>query len=129
MERLDKGADIVLVASEPLTFEREHWVTLPTNSILTIHKQTVTMHPIVDKYHNASPLYTRSLGYAVFKGLVSTGPGAAIASAAAAVAAGEPHPNGAAPQAAAVNGVNGGHAQLELEEAQQRIAELDVSVM
>ena len=31
MERLDKGQDIVLVASEPLTFERSDWVTVPTN--------------------------------------------------------------------------------------------------
>src|ERR1700710_580477 len=38
MDRRDKGADIVLVASEPLTFDRESWVTVPTNSTLTIHK-------------------------------------------------------------------------------------------
>jgi glutamine amidotransferase len=31
MERQDKGQDIVLVASEPLTFERADWVTVPTN--------------------------------------------------------------------------------------------------
>lgn len=34
MERRDKGQDIVLVASEPLTFERADWVTVPTNCIL-----------------------------------------------------------------------------------------------
>jgi hypothetical protein len=31
MERRDKGQDIVLVASEPLTFERADWVTVPSN--------------------------------------------------------------------------------------------------
>jgi len=36
MERQDKGQDIVLVASEPLTFERADWVTVPTNCILPI---------------------------------------------------------------------------------------------
>ncbi|KAI9716629.1 MAG: hypothetical protein M1828_007607 [Chrysothrix sp. TS-e1954] len=60
MERRDKGADIVLVASEPLTFERDNWVTVPTNSTLTIHKQTVMIHPIIDEYYNHSPSFTRS---------------------------------------------------------------------
>ncbi|KAI9676630.1 MAG: hypothetical protein M1829_002947 [Trizodia sp. TS-e1964] len=69
MERRDKGSDIVLVASEPLTFERDNWVTVPTNSVLTIHKQTVLIHPILDKYYNHNPSYSRSSGFAVSKGL------------------------------------------------------------
>ncbi|KAI9894346.1 MAG: hypothetical protein M1814_003102 [Vezdaea aestivalis] len=73
MERRDKGADIVLVASEPLTFERDNWVTVPTNSILTIHKQMVMIHPIHDEFYNTSPSYSRSKGFAELKGLVSTG--------------------------------------------------------
>lgn len=60
MDRQDKGADIVLVASEPLTFDRESWVTVPTNSILTIHKQTVMVHPIIDEYYNRNPWHSRS---------------------------------------------------------------------
>lgn len=127
MERRDKGADIVLVASEPLTFERgkffrpqvssilstlyfcpiyrvvqqkdrshpclfilfryprlspspcpfqtnnasDNWVTVPTNSTLTIHKQTVMIHPIIDQYYNHSPSYVRSSGFVVSQGLVS----------------------------------------------------------
>ena len=64
MERRDKGQDIVLVASEPLTFERADWVTVPSNciipplsckldflltviAILTINGQTVLLHPII----------------------------------------------------------------------------------
>jgi len=95
MERRDKGADIVLVASEPLTFERgrffhillyhdklltsatDNWVTVPTNSTLTIHKQTVMIHPIIDGYYHPNPSYSRSSGFAVSKGLVSNAPGAA----------------------------------------------------
>ncbi|KAL8942986.1 MAG: hypothetical protein Q9216_001342 [Gyalolechia sp. 2 TL-2023] len=69
MERRDKGADIVLVASEPLTFERDDWVIVPTNSTLTIHKQAVMVHPIVDENYNPNPSYTRSTGLAVSKGL------------------------------------------------------------
>ncbi|KAF2088001.1 N-terminal nucleophile aminohydrolase [Saccharata proteae CBS 121410] len=68
MERRDKGADIVLVASEPLTFERDNWVTVPTNSTLTIHKQTVMIHPIVDEFYNPNPAHKRSSQFAVTKG-------------------------------------------------------------
>ncbi|KAM3548121.1 hypothetical protein MY1884_009039 [Beauveria asiatica] len=71
MERQDKGADIVLVASEPLTFERENWVNLPTNSILTIHRQTVMVHPILDKYYERDPFHVRSSAFVHTKGLVS----------------------------------------------------------
>ncbi|MCJ1401017.1 hypothetical protein MMC11_004229 [Xylographa trunciseda] len=95
MERRDRGADIVLVASEPLTFERgpkkqagrqisltgtraaraDNWVTVPTNSTLTIHKQTVMIHPIIDEYYNHSPSYTRRSEFAKSRGLVSNAPG------------------------------------------------------
>ena len=89
MERRDKGADIVLVASEPLTFERgkfphtpfiytnvfiDNWVTVPTNSVLTIHKQTVMIHPIIDEFYSENPSYSRSSAFAHDKGLVSKTP-------------------------------------------------------
>jgi len=72
MERRDKGADIVLVASEPLTFERDNWVTVPTNSTLTIHKQTVMIHPIIDEFYNENPSHTRSSQFAQTKGQTIT---------------------------------------------------------
>jgi len=50
---------------------------VPTNSTLTIHKQTVMIHPIVDEYYQPNPSYSRSSGFAVSKGLVSNAPGAA----------------------------------------------------
>ncbi|KAF2838063.1 N-terminal nucleophile aminohydrolase [Patellaria atrata CBS 101060] len=68
MERRDKGADIVLVASEPLTFERDNWVTVPTNSTLTIHRQTVMIHPIVDEFYSCDPSHVRASGFAQTKG-------------------------------------------------------------
>ncbi|KAI9711750.1 MAG: hypothetical protein M1820_001895 [Bogoriella megaspora] len=71
MERRDKGADIVLVASEPLTFERDNWVTVPTNSILTIHRQTVMIHPILDEFYNHNPSHSRSSKFAEEKGQMS----------------------------------------------------------
>ncbi|KAI0023580.1 N-terminal nucleophile aminohydrolase [Xylariomycetidae sp. FL0641] len=71
MERRDKGADIVLVASEPLTFERENWVNVPTNSILTIHGQTVMVNPIMDGYSDRDPYHKRSSAFAQTKGLTT----------------------------------------------------------
>ena len=71
MDRRDKGADIVLVASEPLTFERESWVTVPTNSTLTIHKQTVMVHPIIDENYSYNPYHCRSSKFVQDKGLVT----------------------------------------------------------
>ena len=76
MERRDKGADIVLVASEPLTFERDNWVTVPTNSVLTIHNQTVLIHPIVDEFYNITQSIPRSIRFAAGKGQ-TTGDGIA----------------------------------------------------
>jgi glutamine amidotransferase len=74
MERRDKGADIVLVASEPLTFERDNWVTVPTNSTLTICGQTVMIHPIIDEFYSTNPAHQRSSNFARTKGQTITGP-------------------------------------------------------
>ncbi|KAI0405214.1 nucleophile aminohydrolase [Xylaria palmicola] len=71
MERRDKGADIVLVASEPLTFERENWVNVPTNSLLTIHGQTVMVTPIIDAFSDRDPYHKRSSAFAQTKGLTT----------------------------------------------------------
>ena len=91
MERRDKGSDIVLVASEPLTFERrecvylllqnkltsfsDNWLSVPTNAVLTIHRQTVSIRPITDEYHDPDPCAERSSCFASAKGLVSKAPG------------------------------------------------------
>lgn len=62
-----------------LTTEIDNWVTVPTNSTLTIHKQTVMIHPIIDEYYNHNPSYSRNSKFAKDKGLVSSAPGAAQA--------------------------------------------------
>jgi len=87
MERRDKGANIVLIASEPLTFERgmlvgdkflgladtstDNWVTVPTNSTVTIHKQTVLIHPILDSFYDHTPSLGRSSKLALEQGQTS----------------------------------------------------------
>jgi glutamine amidotransferase len=49
----------------------ENWVNVPTNSILTIHRQTVMVHPILDKYYERDPHHIRSSAFVQAKGLVS----------------------------------------------------------
>ncbi len=79
MERRDKASDVVLVASEPLTFERHNWLAVPTNTIVTICKQTVFVRPIKDDYYDPDPSTERSTGFARSKGLVSKAPGGGTA--------------------------------------------------
>lgn len=75
MERRDKASDVILVASEPLTFERHNWLEVPTNTIVTISDQTVFVQPIKDEYFNEDPSTKRSAGVAKDKGLIAKAPG------------------------------------------------------
>ena len=70
------GSGFILVLEILTEIVSDNWVTVPTNSTITIHKQTVMIHPIIDEYYNHSPSHTRSSGFAVSKGLVSNAPGA-----------------------------------------------------
>lgn len=42
--------------------------------MLTIHKQTVLLHPIIDEFYDDDPSHDRSSVYAVSKGLVNPTP-------------------------------------------------------
>ena len=56
MIKADKREDIVVIASEPLTFEKADWLTIPTNTMVVItSKLNVLMYPIVDEFHNPTP--------------------------------------------------------------------------
>jgi glutamine amidotransferase len=89
MERRDKGQDIVLVASEPLTFERADWVTVPSNCTFLLGSSnrsyfdykwadcTAASHYrcvhwfallILDEHHVPDPLHVRRSGFAASKG-------------------------------------------------------------
>ncbi|KAJ1960234.1 glutamine amidotransferase subunit [Dipsacomyces acuminosporus] len=53
MVKANKREDVVLVASEPLTYERSDWMAIPTNTLLVITpKLNVHLSPIRDKYWN-----------------------------------------------------------------------------
>lgn len=56
----------------------DNWVSVPTNSVVTIHKQTVMLHPILDEFYSEDLNHDRSSCYAVSKGLVSTAPGTTV---------------------------------------------------
>lgn len=79
MERRDKASDVVLVASEPLTFERHNWLSVPTNTIVTICDQRVFVRPIKDEFHDPDPSAQRDSSFAQSKGLVTKAPGGGIA--------------------------------------------------
>lgn len=69
MERLNRSQNVVFILSEPLTFERGDWITVPTNTVLTITKSnTVLMHPIKDEFYDLN--IERSSGLAMSKGLM-----------------------------------------------------------
>jgi glutamine amidotransferase len=51
----------------------DNWVTVPTNSTLTISKQTVMIHPIIDDFYSPNPAHERSAGFAQAKGQTVTG--------------------------------------------------------
>ncbi|KAG0168529.1 hypothetical protein DFQ30_004627 [Apophysomyces sp. BC1015] len=54
MVKADRREDMVVVASEPLTFEKADWLTIPTNNILVITpKLNVLLQPIKDKFYTS----------------------------------------------------------------------------
>jgi glutamine amidotransferase len=61
-----------------LTLKTENWVNVPTNSILTIHNQTVMVHPIADRYYHRNPHHSRSTAYVQTKGLAANEKSAAV---------------------------------------------------
>ncbi|KAJ1825800.1 glutamine amidotransferase subunit [Coemansia sp. RSA 2706] len=53
MVKANKREDVVVVASEPLTYERSDWLAIPTNTLLAITpKLNVLLYPIKDQYWN-----------------------------------------------------------------------------
>lgn len=50
----------------------DNWVTVPTNSTVTIHNQTVLIHPIIDEFYQPSPSFKRSSKLAEKQGQTTT---------------------------------------------------------
>lgn len=62
MVKADRREDIVVIASEPLTFEKADWLAIPSNTVVVItSKMNVLMYPVMDEYYNPDP-QGRSMG-------------------------------------------------------------------
>lgn len=56
MVKADRREDVVIVTSEPLTFESSDWLAVPLNTILAITpKLNVLLQPILDRYYPGPP--------------------------------------------------------------------------
>ncbi|KAF8311161.1 N-terminal nucleophile aminohydrolase [Clavulina sp. PMI_390] len=84
MSKSDKRENIIMVASEPLTFEKADWMEIKTNTMIVITpKMNILQIPIVDEF-SASSRSKRNVQFATEKGLWTQNPRKAAAAAAAA---------------------------------------------
>lgn len=72
MERMNRSQNLIMIASEPLTFERGDWISVPTNSTISIKGLNVLLHPIIDEYYDPTSL--RSDFYASSQGMIGSYP-------------------------------------------------------
>ncbi|KAG8878626.1 hypothetical protein FRB98_006031 [Tulasnella sp. 332] len=79
MSKCDKRENIIMIASEPLTFEAADWMEIPTNTLIVVTpKPTLQMNllqiPIVDEFHLSDPLEAKKRGsdFAVQKGFLGS---------------------------------------------------------
>lgn len=75
MSKADKRENIIMIASEPLTFEKADWMEIRTNTMVVITpKMNVLQIPIIDKFY-VSPsdpaALNRGTDFAAAKGLLS----------------------------------------------------------
>ncbi|KDE05682.1 hypothetical protein MVLG_03916 [Microbotryum lychnidis-dioicae p1A1 Lamole] len=69
MTKADKRERIILIASEPLTFERADWVEIPSQSLIVITPQNnLLKYPIVDQFFQHHAVSVRSDRFASKKG-------------------------------------------------------------
>ncbi|KAM0750781.1 N-terminal nucleophile aminohydrolase [Meredithblackwellia eburnea MCA 4105] len=69
MNKCDKRENIILIASEPLTFERADWLEVPSQSCLVITpRNNLLKFPILDSYFLSTPTSARADGFARAKG-------------------------------------------------------------
>ncbi|KAF9787175.1 N-terminal nucleophile aminohydrolase [Thelephora terrestris] len=73
MFKEDKRENVIMIASEPLTFEKADWMEIKTNNMIIITpKMNVLLIPIIDKFyvHPSDPeSQNRGTGFAAAKGL------------------------------------------------------------
>ncbi|KAK0436650.1 N-terminal nucleophile aminohydrolase [Desarmillaria tabescens] len=74
MSKADKRENIIMIASEPLTFERADWMEIKTNTMVVITpKMNLLQIPIIDQFYVApsDPNSARTIEFAREKGLLT----------------------------------------------------------
>lgn len=70
MKKSDKREKIVLIASEPLTFEKTDWLEIPCQTVIIVTpKMNVLQFPIIDEFFQHTLTPNRSSDYVIGKGL------------------------------------------------------------
>ncbi|KAG7099096.1 hypothetical protein E1B28_000970 [Marasmius oreades] len=76
MSKADKRENIIMIASEPLTFERADWMEIKTNNMVVITpRMNLLQIPIIDKFYvppSDPASLTRATEFAREKGLLSS---------------------------------------------------------
>jgi len=82
MSKSDKRENIILVASEPLTFEKADWMEIKTNTMIVITpRMNLLQIPIVDEFHvppSDPASLKRNVEFASSKGFLSPRPAVAV---------------------------------------------------
>ncbi|KAG8934491.1 hypothetical protein FRC03_007143 [Tulasnella sp. 419] len=74
MSKCDKRENIIMIASEPLTFEQADWMEIPTNTMIVVTpKMNLLQIPIIDEFHvpHSAQGNKRGVDFAAQKGLLS----------------------------------------------------------
>ncbi|KAH7104128.1 glutamine amidotransferase [Auriculariales sp. MPI-PUGE-AT-0066] len=77
MSKTDKRENIIMVASEPLTFEKADWMEIKTNTLIVITpRMNLLQIPIVDEFYvpPSDPAVRRTSGFAAQKGFFARRP-------------------------------------------------------
>ncbi|KAG8815298.1 hypothetical protein FRC17_000751 [Serendipita sp. 399] len=77
MSKSDKRENIIMIASEPLTFEKADWREIPTNTMVVVTpKMNLLQIPIVDEFHvpHLTRCGARASEFAATKGLLNPKP-------------------------------------------------------
>jgi glutamine amidotransferase len=72
MSKRDKRENIIMIASEPLTFEKADWLEIKTNTMVVVTpKMNLLQIPIVDEFFTPVLGTSRGVEFAATKGLLS----------------------------------------------------------
>jgi len=69
ISKSDKRENIIMIASEPLTFEKADWMEIKTNTLVVVTpKMNILQIPIIDEFSSSSNMKKRTVEFAAEKG-------------------------------------------------------------